>query len=62
MESMVTLAELTTMLGLPDHEQSAVASFTGKPYGSQWTQEEAREICEIWAGTGADGFHDSTRS
>jgi hypothetical protein len=63
METMVTLAELTAMLGLPEHEQSAVASFTGEPYGTEWTLAEAREICETWAHTDpATGIHDSARN
>lgn len=44
----VTLADLTTRLGLPDHEQSAVAAWTGDPYGTTWTEDEAEMFLEAW--------------
>lgn len=49
----VDIVELTKMLGLPDSDQSAVSSWTGEPYGTTWTQEEAAELVEIWKNYGA---------
>lgn len=46
--TVVTLAELTKRLGLPDHEQSAVGSWTGEGFGHVWTEAEAAELIEIW--------------
>lgn len=47
-EATVTLAELTKRFGLPDTDQAAVASWTGDPNGTVWTEAQAQEMQEIW--------------
>ncbi len=44
----VDLAELTKRFGLPDHEQSAVSAWTGDPYGTTWSEEEAEVLRQAW--------------
>lgn len=45
---MIDIVELTKRLGLESHEQSAVAAWTGDPYGTQWNEAEADELVEAW--------------
>lgn len=43
------IADLTRFLGLPDHEQAAVFSWTGETdREKRWTEVEAAELAEIW--------------
>jgi hypothetical protein len=44
----VTLADLTARLGLDDHEQQAVLSFSGEPVDKVWTEIEARDLITAW--------------
>ncbi len=44
----VDLAELTKRLGLPDHEQQAVLSFSGEEPGHIWTEDEADDLIQAW--------------
>lgn len=46
----VDLAELTRRMGLPEDEQSAVAAWTGDPYGTVWTEAEADQLVMTWNG------------
>ena len=45
---MIDIAELTKQFGLPDHEQSAVAAWTGDPHGATWDEAEADQLHRIW--------------
>lgn len=51
----VTLAELTSRLGLPDHDMSSVLAWTGAGTDPQhtWTESEAVELIAIWRNTAA---------
>ncbi len=40
--------ELTARLGLPDHEQSAVLSWTNEDATATWTEDEAEELIGRW--------------
>jgi prevent-host-death family protein len=46
--TVVDLAELTRRFGLPAHEQSAVAAWTGDPYGTTWSEEDADQLHQAW--------------
>jgi hypothetical protein len=46
--AMIDIAELTKRFGRPDHEQSAVAAWTGDPYGTTWDKEEADQLHQAW--------------
>lgn len=46
---LFTLVELTRHLGLPDHEQQAVFSWTGETDPNKtWSKREVDELAEIW--------------
>lgn len=45
----VDLAELTSRLGRPAHEQQAVAAFADSP--GPWTEAEAGIVEHVWANT-----------
>lgn len=47
--TMLDITDLTTRLGLPAHEQSAVLSWTGEAVGHTWTESEADELVEAWS-------------
>lgn len=44
----IDLAEMTTRLGLDQHEQTAVQAFSGEDYGHMWTEAEAEELVAAW--------------
>lgn len=44
----VDIVGLTKRFGLPDHEQSAVAAWTGDPWGTTWTEEDADQLHQAW--------------
>lgn len=44
----IDIAQLTTLLGRPASDQSAVQAWTGTPYGTTWTPAEARELKDLW--------------
>jgi hypothetical protein len=48
-EKTVDLAELTSRLGRPAHEQQGVAAFADSQ--GPWTEGEAQLIERVWAGT-----------
>jgi hypothetical protein len=48
-EKTVDLAELTSRLGRPDHEQQGVAAFADSQ--GPWTEGEATLIERVWANT-----------
>ncbi len=60
-----TVADLTEALGLPEHEQDAVAAWCGEPtqnmYGPGftlrpvWTDAEMAELVRIWHLTAPEG-------
>jgi hypothetical protein len=52
-----TVADLTEALGLPESEQSAVASWCGEFQDSvpKWTEDEMLHLVEIWNETGPEG-------
>lgn len=56
-----TVADLTEALGLPESEQSAVASWAGEPlvfdlgWSPKWTEDEMLHLVEIWNETGPEG-------
>lgn len=45
----IDLAELTSRLGRPDHEQQGVAAFADSQ--GPWTEDEAAEIAHVWEHT-----------
>lgn len=47
-DTVITIVELTERFGLPVDEQSAVASWTGDPHGTTWTEEEADQLHQAW--------------
>lgn len=47
-DKTVGIADLTRLLGLPDHEQSAVGSWTGDPWGTKYTAAEALDLIAAW--------------
>lgn len=40
----IDLAELTRRLGEPDHNQAAVAAWTGEPDGTMWSEHEVAQL------------------
>ena len=50
--AMINIAELTKRFGRPDHEQSAVAAWTGDPYGTTWSEAEADQLHQAWEADG----------
>jgi len=47
-DTVVDIAELTKRFGLPEPEQSAVAAWTGDPFGTTWSEEEADQLHQAW--------------
>jgi hypothetical protein len=45
---MVDIAELTERFGLAADQQSAVAAWTGDPWNTQWTADEAEQLHQAW--------------
>lgn len=50
---LLDIADLTRLLGEPDHHQEAVYSWTGETdRDRRWTPDEAAELAKIWAADG----------
>lgn len=47
-EDPMTIADLTERLGLPAHEQSAVAAWTGDGPDATYTEAEIAELVAAW--------------
>lgn len=57
-DKVVDIAELTKRFGLPEHEQSAVSAWTGDPYGTLWSEEEAEVLRQAWEADSVDEGED----
>lgn len=65
-DKTVTLAQLTERFGLPASQQQGVYAWTnahGDPSGDSplWTEDEARELLEVWNDDYAASVEDGTR-
>lgn len=46
--TVIDIAELTKRFGLPENEQSAVAAWTGEPWDTTWSEEDADQLHQAW--------------
>jgi hypothetical protein len=53
---MIDIAELTRMIGLPDHEQQTVRAFVDEP--GPFTAEQAAEFVHVWKRTNSEGVYE----
>ena len=47
-DTVIDIAALTERFGLPADQQSAVASWTGDPWGTTWSEEDAEQLHQAW--------------